>query len=249
MQFVRKKKRGVNQKVARLWYSEEGYRILWRREVAGVGVPARFQACVRCVLPNYGGVEGNAVLTWDFLSRPKLYKTLKAAEDDCEKHRQRWEKACRATGVRGLLEIFEGRLPVAIPVWVKKAMDRRALAVLMALRTRKYMDEDECEPNPSDLTETSASSSGITEPAKESCTPASTVEVKAPEPPSSPGESSESVAPAAAPAKAPKKRASKDTAKSSKRTVRKSVNTKRSPNSTSKPSAGSRAKKSKPSKS
>lgn len=246
MQFVRKKKRGVNQKVARVWYSEEGYRIYWRREVCGARVPGRYQACVRSVLPNYGGTEGNAVLIWDFLSRPKLYKTLKAAEDDCEKHRRRWEKACSATGVRVLLDIFEGQLPVAIPIWVKKAMDRRALAVLMALRTRKYMDEDECDENPSDLTATSDSSSGNTEPAKESSIPVSTVEVKAPTPCISPGESSAPAPTVMVPAKAPKKRASKDTAKSSKRTVRKNANTKRSSNSTSKPSAGSRAKKSKP---
>jgi len=44
MEFVRKKKRGQNQKVRRTWFSQEGYRIVWRKEVCGVRVPARFQA-------------------------------------------------------------------------------------------------------------------------------------------------------------------------------------------------------------
>ena len=52
MQFVRKKKQGQNQKVRRTWFSEEGYRITWRKEVHGIPVPARFQACVRILIPE-----------------------------------------------------------------------------------------------------------------------------------------------------------------------------------------------------
>src|SRR3989304_1351480 len=47
MELVRKKKRGQSQKVRRTWFSDEGYRIIWRKEVYGVRVPARYQACVR----------------------------------------------------------------------------------------------------------------------------------------------------------------------------------------------------------
>ncbi len=55
MEFVRKKKRGQNQTVRRTWFSEEGYRIIWRKEVYGVHVPARSQACVRTLVPYSDG--------------------------------------------------------------------------------------------------------------------------------------------------------------------------------------------------
>ena len=94
MQFVRKKKRGQNQKARRSWFSQDGYRIIWRKEVHGVRVPPRFQACVRIVIPHSGNRDDNFQM-WDFVNRKRrLYKTMKAAEEDCEKH-----KATLAEGV------------------------------------------------------------------------------------------------------------------------------------------------------
>ena len=75
MEFVRKKKRGQNQKVRRTWFSEEGYRIVWRKEVYGVRVPARFQACVRTLIPYSGGELRQM---WDFVNhKRRLIKTLR----------------------------------------------------------------------------------------------------------------------------------------------------------------------------
>jgi hypothetical protein len=147
MQFVRKKKRGVNKKVCRVWFSEEGYRITWRKEVSGVRVPPRFQACVRVVVPNFSGRKGESVQIWDFLFQPRLYRTMKAAEEDCERHRRLWAKACEAKGIRGLTEVF-GKLPCVIPLWVRKEMNRKALAILLAPRSRKHAEENECGSPP-----------------------------------------------------------------------------------------------------
>ena len=130
MYFVRKKKRGQNQKVRRSWFTQDGYRILWRREIWGVRVPPRFQACVRIEIPHYGNTD-EAFQMWDFVNdKRRLYKTLKAAQEDCEKHRRLWTKACEATGVRALCDIF-GKLPLGMPLWVKKKINRKAYALLM----------------------------------------------------------------------------------------------------------------------
>ena len=128
MEFVRKKKRGQNQKVRRTWFSEEGYRIIWRKEVYGVRVPARFQACVRVLVPYS---DGQLRPMWDFVNRNRrLMKTLKAAEEECEKHKRLWTKACEATGIRALKELFGGKLPLGLPLWARKKMDRRLYAIL-----------------------------------------------------------------------------------------------------------------------
>lgn len=128
MEFVRKKKRGQNHKVRRTWFSEEGYRIVWRKAVYGVRVPARFQACVRTLVP-YSGGELRPM--WDFVNRNRrLIKTLKAAEEECEKHKRLWMKACEATGIRALKELFGGRLPLGLPLWARKRLDRRLYAIL-----------------------------------------------------------------------------------------------------------------------
>ncbi len=130
MHFVRKKKRGQSQKVRRSWFTQDGYRILWRKEVWGVRVPARFQACVRIEMPHYGNGDETFVM-WDFVNdKRRLYKTLKAAQEDCEKHQRLWMKACEATGVRALHDIF-GKLPLGMPLWVKKKINRKAYALLM----------------------------------------------------------------------------------------------------------------------
>ena len=79
MQFVRKKKRGQNQKARRSWFSQDGYRIIWRKEVHGVRVPPRFQACVRIVIPHSGNRDEDFQM-WDFVNcKRRLYKTMKAA--------------------------------------------------------------------------------------------------------------------------------------------------------------------------
>ncbi len=94
MDFRRKKKRGQNQKVRRTWFSEDGYRIVWRKEVYGVRVPPRFQACVRVLVPYS---DGQLRPMWDFVNRNhRLIKTLKAAQEECEKHKRLWTKAIEA---------------------------------------------------------------------------------------------------------------------------------------------------------
>ena len=67
MHFVRKKQRGQNQKVRRSWFTQDGYRILWRREIWGVRVPPRFQACVRIEMPQYGNAD-KVLQMWDFVN-------------------------------------------------------------------------------------------------------------------------------------------------------------------------------------
>ena len=130
MHFVRKKKRGQSQKVRRSWFTQDGYRILWRREVWGVRVPPRFQACVRIEIPatatadeafaNVGLRERQASPLQDHEGRPRgLRETPRL-----------WTKACEATGVRDLHDIF-GKLPLGMPLWVKKKINRKAYALLM----------------------------------------------------------------------------------------------------------------------
>lgn len=144
MEFVRKKKRGQSQKVRRTWFSEEHYRITWRKEVCGVRIPARFQACVRVLVPYS---DGHLRRMWDFVSRNRrLIKTLKAAEEECERHKRLWERACQATGIRALKELFGGKLPLGLPLWVRKKMDRRLYAILIDNRPMmKNRDDEEDE--------------------------------------------------------------------------------------------------------
>jgi len=189
MKFVRKKKRGQNRKVQRSWFSEEGYRIVWRKEVCGVRVPARFQACVRVLVPYS---DGQLRPMWDFVNhKRRLIKTFKAAEEECEKHKRLWTKACEAGGIRGLKELF-GRLPSGLPLWARKKMDRRLYAILTDNRPGKYRTEDEEDescteslspasdaPGPGGPIKTSDSSASPTEAIPESPTPASPAEVKA----------------------------------------------------------------------
>ena len=108
MEFRRKKQRGQSQKARRTWLSEDGYRITWRKEIYGVRVPARFQACVRMLVPYS---NGELRPMWDFVDRSRrLTKTLKAAIEECERHQRLWMKVCQATGTRALKELFEGVL-------------------------------------------------------------------------------------------------------------------------------------------
>ncbi len=144
MEFRRKKKRGQSQKARRTWFSDEGYRITWCKEVCGVRVPARFQACVRVLVPYS---DGQLRPMWDFVNRNRcLMKTLKAAEDECEKHKRLWERACEARGIRALKELFGGKLPLGLPLWVRKKLDRRLYAILIDNRPMtKHRDDEEDE--------------------------------------------------------------------------------------------------------
>ena len=255
MQFTRKRKRGQNKRIQRSWYSDEGYRILWRKQVHGVTVPARYSACIRSFVPNYSGVEGINCEIWDFVNRDRrLFKTLKAAEEACEKHYRLWSKACDASGIRALQDLF-GKLPTSLPLWARKKMNRKALAVLMAPRNCKFVDEDDpCtttpigdEPSPRDLTETSVSSVMTNDGLADTATPVSSVAGVAKSTRKTRKTGQSNAKPAAAPAKARAKRASKRTAKPSASCKRKSTRTTASSKPARKPSKGSRTKKSKPS--
>jgi hypothetical protein len=123
--FKRKKIRGQNQKVRRTWLSSESYRIIWRREAYGIRMPARFQAAVRTLLPD--GRE-----MWDHLGTKRLFKTMKAAQEACEAHEQRWRKAAEVTGIRGLVELFK-KVPLGFPVFVKSKLNRKVYALLMGV--------------------------------------------------------------------------------------------------------------------
>jgi len=65
MNFRRIKVKGQNRKVRKTWKSEDGYRVVWRREFMGISLPPAFHACVRIHLPS--GWE-----MWDFVERRGL---------------------------------------------------------------------------------------------------------------------------------------------------------------------------------
>lgn len=143
MEFVRKKRRGQSQKVHRTWFSDGGYRITWRKEVYAVRVPARFQACVRILVPHG---DGTLRESWDFADHQHgLTKTLKAAIEQCERHKSLWERACEVTGIRALRELFGGKLPLGLPLWAKEKMDRRLYAILIDNRPMHCRDDEEAE--------------------------------------------------------------------------------------------------------
>ena len=156
MEFVRKKKRGQNQKVRKTWFSEEGYRITWRKEVYGVQVPARYQACVRMLVPYS---DGQLRPVWDFVNRShRLIKTLKMAEKECEKHKRLWTKAIEAAGVRALKELF-GKLPFGLPLWTRKKLNRRLYTILTNNQPAKYRNDESCTASGSDTSGSDASGS------------------------------------------------------------------------------------------
>ena len=268
MEFVRRRKRGQNKKVQRTWFSQEGYRIVWRREVWGVRVPARFQACVRTLIPYS---DGQPHQMWEFVNhRRRLVKTLQAAQDECEKHKRLWEKACETKGYRALKELFGGKLPSGMPLWARKNMDRRLYAILIDNRPMKYREDEEDETcteslqpasdasGPGGPTKTSEPSAAPTGPTKETDTPASPAEET--EPSTTPRtrrarskatstDEPSSAPPAEVPAEGPKKPAAKRTRKSSKSTAKRKATSTDSRASGANRSKGSRKKKSKPSES
>lgn len=116
--------KGRSRKLYKEWFDEtKQYRIVWTREVYGVRVPPHFFATVRTVLPN--GHE-----MWDFVGRRGPYKNLKKATEDCEANKRLWTKAMEASGIRDLREVF-GKLPVGMPVWVKKKIRRDLYELLI----------------------------------------------------------------------------------------------------------------------
>lgn len=142
MKFNRKKKRGIKQKTRRLWFSAEGYRIIWRKKVFGVTVPPAFQACVRVIIS--GCFENGSMEGWDLINRDKpLYKTMKAAAAGCKQHHQLWNQATECTGIQAIQELF-GHRPVSVPKWVVTKLDRRVSAILLDTRPG-YKDEAEEE--------------------------------------------------------------------------------------------------------
>ena len=265
MEFVRKRKRGQDKKVRRTWFSEEGYRIVWRKEVHGVRVAARFQACVRTLIPYSGGELRQM---WDFVNhKRRLIKTLAAAQEECEKHQRLWTKACEAGGVRALRELFGGKLPTGLPLWARKKMDRRLYAILTDNRPMKYRDDEEDEScteslqpasdasGPGGPIKTSDSSALPTEAASETPIPASPAEGKErsttrqtrrARSKAANTDASSPVPPAEGPAKARKKPAAKRTRKPSKRTAKRKTSTTNSSASGAKRSRGSRRTKSMP---
>jgi hypothetical protein len=267
MEFVRKRKRGQDKKVRRTWFSEEGYRIVWRKEVYGVRVPARFQACVRTLIPYSG--DGELRQMWDFVNhKRRLIKTLAAAQEECEKHQRLWMKACEAGGVRALRELFGGKLPTGLPLWARKKMDRRLYAILTDNRPMKYRDDEEDEsctessqpasdaPGPGGPIKTSDSSASPTEATSETDTPVLPAEGKAESTTrrtrrarsKDTSTSDASTAPSAeVAARGRKKPVAKRTEKASKRTAKRKTSTTGSSASAKPRSRDSRKKKSKPS--
>ena len=106
-------------------------------------MPARFQACVRTLVPYS---DGQLRPMWDLVTRNRrLVKTLAAAQEECEKHHRLWSTACEAGGVRALRELFGGKLPSGLPLWARKKMDRRLYAILTDNRPGKWRTDDEDE--------------------------------------------------------------------------------------------------------
>ena len=235
MNFNRKKIRGQNQKVRRTWMSGD-YRIVWRKECFGIQVPARFQATVRIVLPN--GSE-----MWDFAGR-RLFKTLSAAKEACEKHQRLWAQAAEATGVRKLEELF-GKIPFGYPIWVKSKLNRNVYGLLMDTNTRKRKDVELCDSHQCDPTRTSEPSVSITEVIPDAPIPALYAKDEAESPSSkshrpSPRSSAQS---AKEPPKARRKPATKSTKGSTEPTSKRKRTTKGSSDSVDRPSENSRKTK------
>jgi len=154
MEFIRKKRRGQSAKTQRTWFSEEGYRVYWRKERYGVALTPAYMACVRVTVPNFGQdlhsvpeaerQTAKTAVVWDFVDhKHHLHKKMKTAQEACEKHKRLWTKACEATGIRGLVEIF-GKLPTGIPVWARKKLSRKTFELLTRYVTPRYEEEDEC---------------------------------------------------------------------------------------------------------
>ena len=253
MEFKRKRLRGQNQKVRKTWVSDDGYRIVWRREIHGIAVPARFQATVRTIIPNYGGTTDASFQMWDFTDYVhRLFKTRKTAEDSCKRHQQLWTKATEATGVRSLVDLF-GKVPTGYPIWVRKKLNRKVYEVLNRPQLGKRREVDEClnppdQPDPSvtlttDTTGLAGQTPGPVLPVtvEDGTTTRKTRRTRAKATATSDDSLAESVK---APAKGRKRRAAKSTTKRSTLTSKRKRNTKASSKPAKSRSSGSRKQKS-----
>jgi hypothetical protein len=261
MEFKRKKLRGQNKMGRRTWLSADGYRIVWRKEIYGVRVPARFQATVRVLIPYS---DGQLRQMWDFVNhRRRLIKTLKAAIEECERHYRLWTDVTEAPGVRALKELFGGKLPLGLPLWARKKMDRRLYAILTDNRPGKYYTDDAEDESCTKSLSPSSNAPGPggpfsclpTEPAADGITPAApaegrdklTIRQTRRARSRATGMSDALAAPSAREAeKARKKPAAGRTRRVSKRTAKRKVNTTGSSASAKPRSRGSRKTKSMP---
>ena len=253
MNFTRKKRRGMNQKTERAWFSEgHHYRITWRSEVFAVAVKPAYTACVLCVRSN----ENRDEMYWDFAGPRRPFKTMKAAVAACEHNEAIWnafialgrEPGRRSSKLATLLEMSKvGNKPTvgvmlhALPKWVFKTADAGLLRMLFA--PVKGVEE-ECDTNPSDPSDplqasdnTAPKSSAEWEPSSSiSSIPIQThgrasvarvADESTSRPACTKSEGTTSNAPAVKePGSAPEKSSSRPTGKSSKTTSRKSVGSK-----------------------
>jgi len=87
MEFKRKRIRGKTQKTYKEWQSECGYyRVCWRNEIPSLG-SARYYATVRC---DRGDGRDSSKEFWDFAADRRPYRTLKAAQEACQKNQRVW---------------------------------------------------------------------------------------------------------------------------------------------------------------
>ena len=114
---------------------------------------------------------------WDFVNhKRRLIKTFKAAVEECERHKRLWTKAIEATGVRALKELFGGKLPLGLPLWARKKLDRRLYAILIDNRPGEYRTEDEEDETCTENTPASSDAPGPGGPIKTSDSSASPTE-------------------------------------------------------------------------
>lgn len=142
MDFIRKKKRGMNQKTQRLWLHPDGYRITWRKEAFGVPVLARYHACVKILMP--GAFENGYKEMWDFVESKRTYGNMKTAVADCEKHARLWARAAQCPGIRAIQELF-GYIPCGIPKWAISKLNGRVLKILLDTKPYRVVDIDDDE--------------------------------------------------------------------------------------------------------
>lgn len=143
-------KEKLSPKVVKDWISSkpQRYHIRWRKQVFGVNVLPGYQATFLCYIPGNGSGK---VEIWGFVDRP-LYRTLKKAQDACNKHHQKWEKALLCTSMRGIKGIF-GNKPYELPRWIYGHMNRQLMEALMDTSAMKYCDDDEFEVGTNDTEE------------------------------------------------------------------------------------------------
>jgi hypothetical protein len=152
MEFTRKKKRGMDRRVMKIWLSEDKqYKIVWTCECMGVPIRPHFHALVYVVAG-----ERRA---WGFAGRTGPYRKLKAAIEACEKHQKIWQAALdiskgeykgRADRLRALdgraragSGVTRARLLMSLPEWVLRQAPPNLLATLYGSKKCKSNDQDD----------------------------------------------------------------------------------------------------------